>query len=44
MGRYGTTEQVFTLFGMIAATYFIMNYAISVYARRVQHKMICKSY
>jgi len=35
MGRYGTTEQVFTLFSMIAATYFIINYAISCYARRM---------
>lgn len=35
MGRYGTTEQVFTLFSLIAATYFIINYAISCYARRM---------
>lgn len=44
MGRYGTTEQVFTLFGMIAATYFIINYAISCYSRRVQSRLTCKSY
>lgn len=44
MGRYGTTEQVFTLFGMIALTYFVINYAISCYSRRVQHKLTCKSY
>lgn len=40
MGQYGTTAQVFTLFGMIAATYFAMNYTLSVFARRQQQKMI----
>lgn len=44
MGRYGTTEQVFTLFGMIATAYFVINYALSCYSRRVQSRLVCKSY
>ncbi|MEN6567293.1 MAG: amino acid ABC transporter permease [Veillonellales bacterium] len=44
MGRYGTTEQVFTIFGMIALTYFVLNYALSVAARNQQRKMACRSY
>ena len=40
MGRYGSKYQVFTIFGIIAATYFLMNYALSVFARKMQRKMI----
>ncbi len=40
MGQYGSTAQVFTLFGMIAFTYFAMNYTLSVLARRQQQKML----
>lgn len=40
MGQYGTTEQVFALFGMIAMTYFVINYSLSVLARNQQRKMI----
>lgn len=29
MGQYGTTPQVFTMFAMIAAIYFIINYILS---------------
>lgn len=36
MGRYGASEQVFTLFAMIAAIYFLLNYTLSCYARRLQ--------
>ena len=36
MGRYGATEQVFTLFTMIASIYFLLNYTLSCYARRLQ--------
>ncbi|MBP2636623.1 MAG: glnP 2 [Firmicutes bacterium] len=39
MGKYGTTAQVFTLFGMIALTYFVLNYALSTYARILQRRM-----
>ena len=44
MGKYGTTAQVFTLFGVIALTYFVLNYTLSVMARRQQAKMACHSY
>lgn len=39
MGKYGTTMQVFTLFTMIAATYFIVNYTLSLYAGVLQRRM-----
>lgn len=39
MGKYGTTMQVFTLFIMIAATYFVVNYALSAYAGNLQRRM-----
>jgi aspartate/glutamate/glutamine transport system permease protein len=43
MGKYGTTAQVFTLFGMIAITYFVLNYALSTYARLLQRRMTLSS-
>ena len=39
MGKYGATAQVFTLFIMIAATYFAVNYALSAYARGLQRRL-----
>jgi putative glutamine transport system permease protein len=39
MGKYGTTAQVFTLFAVIALTYFVLNYALSTYARVLQRRM-----
>ncbi|MBP2651213.1 MAG: glnP 2 [Firmicutes bacterium] len=44
MGKYGTTAQVFALFGSIAATYFIINYLLSVYARGLQRRLVLRSY
>jgi aspartate/glutamate/glutamine transport system permease protein len=44
MGRYGTTGQVFALFGVIAMVYFALNYALSEYARRQQVKLASGSY
>lgn len=44
MGKYGTTAQVFTIFGMIAITYFVLNYTLSVFARHQQQKMSLRSY
>ncbi len=40
MGRYGSPAQVFAIYGMIAFTYFAMNYALSALARRQQKKMV----
>lgn len=40
MGKYGTTAQVFALFAMIAATYFVLNYSLSGYARSLQRRMM----
>jgi len=39
MGRYGSETQVFMLFSMIAATYFLMNYALAVLARKQQYRL-----
>lgn len=44
MGKYGTTAQVFALFGAIAATYFVLNYALSAYARGLQKRLALRSY
>lgn len=44
MGQYGTTAQVFSIFGTIALTYFVLNYVLSVYARRLQRKLAFRSY
>ena len=44
MGQYGTTAQVFTIFGIIAVTYFVLNYALSVLARNQQHKTVHQSF
>jgi aspartate/glutamate/glutamine transport system permease protein len=44
MGKYGKTAQVFALFGVIAAVYFALNYALSAYARRQQIKLAAGSY
>ena len=44
MGQYGSTAQVFALFGMISATYFAMNYTLSVIARRQQQKMVHQAF
>lgn len=44
MGQYGSTPQVFTLFGLIALTYFVLNYTLSVLARRQQRRLAARSY
>jgi putative glutamine transport system permease protein len=44
MGKYGTTAQVFTMFGVIALVYFVLNYALSVYARNLQQKLLYRSF
>jgi putative glutamine transport system permease protein len=40
MGQYGSKYQVFTIFFLIACTYFVMNYVLSMLARMQQRKMI----
>ena len=40
MGRYGATSQIFTVYAMVALTYFLCNYALSSFARRQQRKML----
>ena len=44
MGQYGTTAQVFTIFSMIALTYFVINYSLSVFARHQQSRLLLRSY
>jgi putative glutamine transport system permease protein len=39
MGQYGSAVQVFSLFGMMAAIYFALNYSLAVLARRQQAKL-----
>ncbi|RSU10314.1 glutamine ABC transporter permease [Vagococcus elongatus] len=38
MGRYTATSQVFALYGIVAIVYFIVNFTISQYARRLSKK------
>jgi putative glutamine transport system permease protein len=44
MGKYSSTEQVFALFTMIAVTYFIMNYILSIIARKQQLRSVHQSF
>lgn len=44
MGKYGSTAQVFTIFGTIAGLYFIVNYALSLTARYQQKRLAARSY
>jgi amine acid ABC transporter, permease protein, 3-TM region, His/Glu/Gln/Arg/opine family len=44
MGKYGSTAQVFTIFIVIAAIYFVLNYALSVFSRAQQARLAVKSY
>ncbi len=44
MGQLGSTEQVFILYGLIAFTYFALNYALSLIARSQQRRTAMQSY
>ena len=44
MGKYGTTAQVFAIFGMIALTYFVINYSLSIVARTYQKRLLSRSF
>ncbi|MDR1976865.1 MAG: amino acid ABC transporter permease [Campylobacteraceae bacterium] len=37
MGQYGTSGQVFTLFGILALTYFVIIYILSHYSRKLHN-------
>lgn len=38
-GQYGSTSQVFTVFFIVAMTYFIINYLLSTFANRQRYKV-----
>lgn len=38
MGRHNNTSQVFVLYGVLALTYFIINFTISSFARHLEKK------
>ena len=40
MGKYGSTSQVFSMFGLIACAYFILNYSLSHWARQQQQRLL----
>ena len=40
MGKYGTTSQVFALFAMMALVYFVLNFALSAYARSLHRRLM----
>lgn len=44
MGKYNSTPQVFALFGMIAAIYFIINYLLSAYSRNLHKSLAHRSF
>lgn len=44
IGKYGSTAQVFAIFAVVAALYFLINYSLSTLARRQHEKMSVKSY
>ena len=45
LGKYGSsTTVVFALFGLIALTYFVINYSLSILARYLQRRLAGRSY
>ncbi|RKW05540.1 MAG: amino acid ABC transporter permease, partial [Streptococcus sp.] len=38
MGKYFEADQVFALYGIVAVTYFIINFIISSFSRRLAKK------
>jgi putative glutamine transport system permease protein len=44
MGKYGSTAQVFVIFGSIAGLYFIVNYSLSLAARYQQRRLATRSF
>jgi len=39
MGMYATLPQVFTLFGLLAATYFVLNFGLAKWSRTVKARV-----
>ena len=44
MGKYGSTGQVFAIFGAVAALYFVVNYTLSLVARAQQKRLAARSF
>ena len=44
IGKYGSTAQVFAIFGAVAILYFLLNYSLSVLARWQHNRMSVRSY
>lgn len=38
MGKYTTLPQIFSLFGLVALTYFVINFTISIFVRKKENK------
>ena len=38
-GQFGTTPQVFLVFGIVALTYFVINYLLSTFAKNQRYKV-----
>lgn len=44
MGKYGSKYQVFTIFTIIAFSYFALNYTLSILAHKQQKRLIHRSF
>lgn len=44
IGKYGSTEQVFAIFGSVAILYFVLNYSLSLLSRWQHNRLKMKSF